>query len=434
MRGEKSMKKIMMAIAPLLILTSCANQASLAKLNEFALNKPNKAFNTAPKEALNQGYINSLREFSIDFLQQESKNPTENPVFSPMSIATCFSMAYDAADGETKKELGELLHYDEESFNHLDEIKNALLRSAINDAKKNTYLNVSQSFWIDDNSPIDEEYLKILQDYYFAEAYQGDLPNMYNEVADWINDKTKHYLNVEGEDFREMLTSAIYALLNTVYLKSSWVNEFKEDRNYKDDFKNIDATSSKVTYMETKVEDSCYFTGDGYMISSLPFEHGLEFRMLLPNDDANYAEVLNDRTALDNLLALQLDKVGITDNLSGITQQGTIEYTIPQYKVRSKYDLVDMFREMGIETPFKPGYADFPKLDGGYISRAQHEAGFETNNKGAEGAAYTIIVISKSAVPEEPIYFTLDHPFAYAVTTKEGIPVFMGKVTSFANA
>lgn len=423
-----------MAIAPLLILTSCANQASLAKLNKYALNKPNKAFNTVQTKELNKSYIDSLKEFSIDFLQQESKNPTENPVFSPMSIATCFSMAYDAADGETKKELGELLHYDEESFNHLDEIKNALLRSAINDAKKNTYLNVSQSFWIDDNSPIDEEYLKILQDYYFAEAYQGDLPNMYNEVADWINDKTKHYLNVRGEDFREMLASAIYALLNTVYLKSSWVNEFKEDRNYKDDFKNIDTTSSKVTYMETKVENSCCFTGDGYMISSLPFEHGLEFRMLLPNDDANYAEVLNDRTALDNLLALPLDKAGIPENASGITNVGTVEYTIPQYKVRSKYDLVDMFREMGIETPFKPGYADFPKLNGGYISRAQHEAGFETNNKGAEGAAYTIIVVAKSAAPEEPIYFTLDHPFAYAVTTKEGIPVFMGKVTSFANA
>ena len=129
-----------------------------------------------------------------------------------------------------------------------------------------------------------------------------------------------------------------------------------------------------------------------------------------------------------------MDKAGIPENASGITNVGTVVYTIPQYKVRSKYDLVDMFREMGIETPFKPGYADFPKLNGGYISRAQHEAGFETNNKGAEGAAYTIIVVAKSAAPEEPIYFTLDHPFAYAVTTKEGIPVFMGKVTSFANA
>lgn len=423
-----------MAIAPLLILTSCANQASLAKLNKFALNKPNKAFNTVQTKELNKGYIDSLKEFSLDFFQQANGGEDKNPVFSPMSIATCFSMAYDAADGETKKELGELLHYDEESFNHLDEIKNALLRSAINDAKKNTYLNISQSFWADNNSTIHEDYLKTLQDYYFAEAYQGDLPNMYNEVADWINDKTKNYLNLKGEDFREMLSSAIYALINTVYLKSAWVNEFKEELNYQGNFANLDATSTKVTYMETKLEDSYYFTGDGYVISSLPFEHDLEFRMLLPNVDTDYAKVLDDRTALDNLLALPLDKTGIPENASGITQLGTVEYTIPQFKVRSKFNLVDMFIDRGIKTPFKPGYANFPKLDGGYISKAQHEAGFETNNKGAEGAAYTIIVVSKAGIPEEPVRFILDRPFAYAVTTKEGIPVFMGKVTSLPNA
>ena len=428
------MKKIMMAIAPLLILTSCANQASLAKLNKFALNKPNKAFNTVQTKELNKGYIDSLKEFSLDFFQQTNGDEDKNPVFSPMSIATCFSMAYDAADGETKKELGELLHYDEEAFNHLDEIKNALLRSAINDAKKNTYLNISQSFWADNNSTIHEDYLKTLQDYYFAEAYQGDLPTMYNEVADWINDKTKNYLNLKGEDFREMLSSAIYALINTVYLKSAWVNEFKEELNYQGNFVNLDATSTKVTYMEKKLEDSYYFTGDGYVISSLPFEHDLKFRMLLPNVDTDYAKVLDDRTALDNLLALPLDKVGIPENASGITQKGTVEYTIPQFKVRSIFNLVDMFIDRGIETPFKPGCANFPKFDGGYISKAQHEAGFETNNKGAEGAAYTIIVVSKAGIPEEPVRFKLDRPFAYAVTTKEGIPVFMGKVTSLPNA
>ena len=428
------MKKIMMAVAPLLILTSCANQASLAKLNRFALNKPNKAFNTVPTKVLDKSYIGSLKEFSVDFFQQTNEESIENPVFSPMSIATCFSMAYDAADGETKKEIGELLHYDEESFNHLEEIKNALLRSAINDAKKNTYLNISQSFWADDNSTIHEDYLKTLQDYYFAEAYQGDLPNMYNEVADWINDKTKDYLGVKGEDFQDMLMGAMYALLNTVYLKSAWTNEFKEDRNYRGDFANIGATSTKVTYMETKVEDSYYFTGEGYMISSLPFEHDLEFRMLLPNADANYTEVLSNRTALDNLLALPLNTYGVADNASGVTQRGTVEYTIPQFKVRSKFNLVNMFREMGVVEPFKPGYADFPKLGGGYISAAQHEAGFETNNKGAEGAAYTIIVVSKSAIPEESIEFKLNRPFTYAVTTKEGIPLFMGKVTSLPNA
>ena len=426
------MKKIMMAIAPLLILTSCANQAGLSKLNKYLLNKPNKAFNTAQTVTLNQGYIDSLNDFSLDFIQQVNEGNPENPIFSPMSIATCFSMAYDAAEEKTKEELGKLLHYDEDKFNHLDEIKNALLRSAIDDSKNKTYLNISQSFWIDTMSSLDEEYLKTLQDYYFAEAYQGNLSNMYNEVADWINAKTKKYLNVKGEDFKDMLQGALYALLNTVYLKASWYYDFEEKNNTTEQFANLNKSNSRATFMNN-TEDGYYYASKDYKIASLPFKDDLEFRMLLPEKDTNYAEVLNDRTALDKLLTVSLDKVSADEN--GGVLRDKISYKLPQFKVRSSYNLCKMFTDMGIQTPFKSGEANFPRLSGGYISSAEHVAGFEANNQGVEGAAYTIIVISKSAMQEpEPIEFHCDRPFAYAVTTKEGIPVFMGEITNIPNA
>lgn len=421
-----------MAIAPLLILTSCANQAGLSKLNKYLLNKPNKAFNTAQTVTLNQGYIDSLSDFSLDFIQQVNKDSPENPIFSPMSIATCFSMTYDAAEGKTKEELGKLLHYDEDKFKHLDEIKNALLRSAIDDSKNKTYLNISQSFWIDTMSSLDEEYLKTLQDYYFAEAYQGNLSNMYNEVADWINAKTKKYLNVKGEDFKDMLQGALYALLNTVYLKASWYYDFEEKNNTTEQFANMDSSTSKAIYMNNN-EDGYYYASKDYKIAALPFKDDLEFRMLLPEKDTNYAEVLNDRTALNKLLTVSLDKVSADEN--GGVLRDKISYKLPQFKVRSSYNLCKMFTDMGIQTPFKSGEANFPRLSSGYISSAKHEAGFEANNQGVEGAAYTIIVISKSAMPEpEPIKFHCDRPFAYAVTTKEGIPVFMGEITNIPNA
>ena len=421
-----------MAIAPLLILTSCANQAGLAKLDKYLLNKPNKAFNAAPTAALNQGYVDSLNDFSIDFIQQVNKDNPENPIFSPMSIATCFSMAYDAAEGKTKEELGKLLHYDETKFNHLDEIKNALLKSAIDDSSNKTYLDISQSFWIDTFSTLDEGYLKTLQDYYFAEAYKGNLSNMYNEVADWINAKTKKYLNVKGEDFKDMLQGAIYALLNTVYLKASWYYDFEEKNNTTEQFANMDSSTSKAIYMNN-TEDGYYYASNDYKIAALPFKDGLWFRMLLPEKGTNYAEVLKNETALNKLLTVSLDKTSADEN--GVVFRDKISYKLPQFKVRSAYDLIPMFVNMGVKSPFKSGVADFPRLSGGYISAAKHEAGFEANNQGVEGAAYTIIVVSKAAMQEpEPINFHCDRPFAYAVTTKEGIPVFMGEITNLPNA
>ena len=60
------MKKIMMAIAPLLILTSCANQASLAKLNKFALNlQPNQNVILFISTLENQINITIIKQTSI---------------------------------------------------------------------------------------------------------------------------------------------------------------------------------------------------------------------------------------------------------------------------------------------------------------------------------------------------------------------------------
>ena len=57
-----------------------------------------------------------------------------------------------------------------------------------------------------------------------------------------------------------------------------------------------------------------------------------------------------------------------------------------------------------------------------------HEAGIKVDNAGTEAAAYTIIVVDKAtSVDDEPIInFVLDHPFAYSITTSEGLPLFVG--------
>lgn len=437
------MKKIALSILPILLLASCNSPAGTnvvnstifsepAKLQGYKLNAPNKPFNSKPAQAINADYLNSLREFAIDFIQETYKEEMyENPVFSPMSISTCYSMAVDAATGKTKEELDDLIHFDDASFNRLEEVKNALLKTAINDPENDTYLNLSQSVWIDrpDANAVQNDYLKILEDYYFAEAYGGVLSQMANEFAAWINSKTNNYLNVKGQDFEEMLASAILVLVNTLYLKASWVTAFEEAANTEWYFSNYDSTTSKATFMVGGVEEGYYYKADNYKITSIPFRDGLEFRVLLPNSNVSSDSVLNDRTALSNLLTLSLNEESRDAN--GYVIKNSLTYMLPQFKVRTKYNLVDMFRAMGAPTPFNSGTAEFPQIDpAAFIASSIHEAGFEINNKGGEGAAYTIIAFGKGGGPSGT-EFTFDHPFAYAVTTEDGIPLFMGKVTKF---
>ena len=423
----------MMALAPLLIMTACTNQAGLGKLSKYQLNKPNKEFNKSIQQSVADGYLSSLRGFSTDFKQTIDNyyKDDDNHVFSPMSITTCFSMALDGAKGETRNQLEKLLLYDE-SFKHLSEIKTALLKTAIDDPQNKTFLDVSQSAWFNNGHKdyISDEYVKTLEEYYFAECFQGDLSNMSQEIADWVNAKTKNFLNADKDEFKVDGLTALM-LLNTVYLNAPWNVPFEEDANLKAPFHSAHNGDQDVTYMRNSISKTYYYQGEGYRIASLGMEHGLSFRMLLPDENVTYPGALTDEEALDKLLSVSLASEG---------KKANINYRLPQFKTRDEFNLTNLFKSMGCDLPFLDS-ADFTgmlKPDapfGLYIGDAKHVACFEAKNKGIEAAAYTVIAMSATSVgpsePVETIDFYCDHPFAYAITSEDGVPLFMGKVTHF---
>ena len=84
------------------------------------MNRPNKTFNNQ-HSSLNSKYVNSLQSFSMDFME-EVYSSEENAIFSPVSIATCFSMLLEGCKDNSKAELMSALHYDD-SFNYTEEIQ-----------------------------------------------------------------------------------------------------------------------------------------------------------------------------------------------------------------------------------------------------------------------------------------------------------------------
>ena len=81
--------------------------------------------------------------------------------------------------------------------------------------------------------------------------------------------------------------------------------------------------------------------------------------------------------------------------------------------------------------------ADFSKMNGQmdlFVSSAVHKAFVEVDEKGAEAAAATAIVVNGlTAIPEKPdkiVVFRADHPFVFLIQDNaSGIILFMGRVT-----
>ena len=64
-----------------------------------------------------------------------------------------------------------------------------------------------------------------------------------------------------------------------------------------------------------------------------------------------------------------------------------------------------------------------------FISEVIHKAFVSVDEAGTEAAAATAVVIAESAMPEEPVAFTVDRPFPFLIRDMEtGTVLFVGRV------
>ena len=89
-----------------------------------------------------------------------------------------------------------------------------------------------------------------------------------------------------------------------------------------------------------------------------------------------------------------------------------------------------MLRALGIEKAFLPG-ADFGNITetDAMVSKAIQDTMLKLDPNGAEGAAYTIFAVPAGCAPEsmpEPVRVVFDRPFAFAIFSHSGAPLFVG--------
>ena len=426
-------KFLLIPVATLMTVASCSSNASNMYTSidpsssnnhielyngykDYLMNNPNKAYNSNAA-SIDPNYVSSVQSFSTDYLNALESD--KNNLFSPVSIATCFSMLLDGTAKNSKTELEKMLHYDE-TFNHLDAIKNMLLNSAIKDGDE-TYLDIAQSLWIDNSFKdyIDTNYVNKMTEYYFAELFHGELksPVMHKALANYINDKTNNFLNLSEKDFEDM--EGILWLLNTIYTKSEWVDEFPLENNYESSFFNLDKSETRVTYMNRTDKEALYYEADEYYVSSLALKHNLNFNILLPKGQRDYQKILTDKLALSQMYNIKNLRIGTYDE---------VIYNVPKFEDRCKYDLTQILPKLGVNDIFIPTVADLSPMGAGgcYVGKAIHEAGIKLDNKGVEAAAYTIIEVDKAI--GHNVVLSLNRPFAYSICDNNGLPLFVGVV------
>lgn len=353
---------------------------------------------------------------------------SENYMFSPLSIKMALSLAANGAEGETLKEIAEVAEiYDVNEYNE----KAKALIAEYADAKS-VSLNVANSIWINKDESTKnfaDTYKMTLKDFYGAEAGEVTNKNAVKTINDWVNDKTNGKIAeiINTPDFWA-------ALVNAVYFKGGWQDEFWESATAEDDFQNADGTVGKAMYMKN-IYSYGYYSDENTTIVNIPYKntvHEVNENGEVTNfhrDDMDISMYVMMTNAESKVAELE------TWHGLGMIKPQRVELYLPKFKIETSIKLNDILQNAGIVRAFDKYNAQFEKMFDKrdeynmYIDSVLHKTYIDVDEKGTEAAAVTAIMMAGAAsAPKEPKVVKFDKPFTFIIRDNQNEEIlFMGE-------
>ena len=342
--------------------------------------------------------------------------PGENTLLSPLSITLALSMTANGAAGDTLAELEALLGAEVDVLN---ENAGSLLDDYLA-LEGGTESAIANSLWMDDSLAAGEVFLDRCTAFYRAEVYQADLPTeeTRDAVNDWIGQVTRGMIpRMLQEPPRE---DAALLLVNALYMKNTWEEEFDANDTHPRIFTAADGTETELDFLHNGVRRERYFVTEDAAGVVLPYDDGrLGFLAVLPDGELDsWLEGLDGETFSRLLAAAEETEVALR---------------LPKFEAEWGGSLTGALRALGLDTAFDPAKADFSSMGTSngmplFLASVDHRAKIEVTETGTEAAAATVVTMAGESAPmEPPAELTFDRPFCYAIVDLErGVPLFLG--------
>lgn len=416
---RKNKSAVMMLIMSIIfIVTSCgqkpvSNQETKASDIDVDINESDTETDISQVPVFSWNlYNNSINAGPSD----------ENPLISPASAYIALAMAAEGAHGDTLAAFEEVLGTDAKA---LSTSANSLMKQ-LSEVSGKTTMNIANSMWLDHSININEEFREKLIKYFDADVFVEDFfvedfygAGIVGMINTWVAEETEGLI----EQFIDKIKpDEVMMLINTLYMKASWLTPFAAELTEEKDFNLADGSVIKTEFLNSEA-------GTFTMIDSEEIEG-----VLLPYDDERLG-FLALRPAGDSvdIRDMVLDATTINELVSGAENTENIVISMPKFELEYELSLVDILKNMGLSIAFDSEKADFSGLesDGSadlYISNVMQSAVIKVNELGTEAAASTSVSISRTSAPiGDPAVFSLDSPYVYAIIDLDtNIPLFIG--------
>lgn len=383
---------------------------------------PKKGEGTSNKPTTKISFIDDkTNDFNIRLLQYaNSANPNKNYLISPYSIEMALAMVKEGANGDTLKQIEDII-----GNRNINNIANSNIKVSNGIFIKDTYKKI-----------IDAKYNKTLKNKFKSEVLYDAFKSP-DAINKWVNQKTDGMIPKLMDDISD---DFVLALVNAIAIDVKWQSKFECNKTYSEEFTKKDNSKLKVEMMHETYSNEAYkyIKNDDVEGVILPYEEGtnLEFIALKAKNIDNFINGLNS------------DKLNKTiDSAKSASNKTKINLSLPRFTY--DYDFAEFkqtLNSMGMNNMFNPKTADFTKIiskdnmiksgiDNLYINKAIHKTHIELSETGTKAAAVTGFTFDKATSSIENdiknIDIKFDRTFMYIIrdaNTKE--MVFAGVVDS----
>lgn len=347
----------------------------------------------------------------------------QNYMFSPLSVKMALLMAANGASGETRDEILEAVGV-EDLDRYNEEIKAMISKYSQSELLK---LQVANSVWVNSDKTaqrFSDSYTEKLAEVFGAMADVVNDKNAVSRINGWVNEKTAGkiptIISEENKDFWAML-------VNAVYFKGRWLNEFYKGATKEDIFTDRNGQESSIDFMH-RTAWMQYAEADGVTIVALPYQT----REDIFNENGEYVETRRLEDMNISMYLMMGDGAFSPERILQNTDFDSryIALALPKFKVEYSTGLGEILQGLGIQKAFSREAEFSDMFDSGnmWIDSAIHKTYISVDEEGTEAAAVTALGMAGSALPPEPIAVKYNKPFTFVIRDNiNGEILFMGE-------
>ena len=402
------MKRLFSFLAITFLALACADDKANPEVSDLT---------TTEKSAK---IIAADNQFGFEIFQKvnASLDEPKNIMISPMSVSLALAMVYNGTEGNTKKQMENLMHKANLTSEDINQsYKDQVAGLTSHDPK--VELSISNAIFYRKSFNIKPNFIATNQNYYQAEVSGLDFTKTeetLNVVNDWVNTKTNGKIDKIIEDVK---AEDVMYLLNAIYFNGEWKYRFDTGKTAELPFTKEDKSVIQVSTM-TIENPFNYYSNQTFELLEMPYGSGkYSMFIFLPESGKK----------VDDMISLMTSE-NINDWISKLTEQKKKVF-LPKFEFRFDDSLIEELAALGMTDAFDDtkanlsGISDDAKL---VISEVMHKTYIKVDERGTEAAAVTGITVgTTSAGPDNS--FRVDRPFVFAIREKDTKAIlFIGKV------